>query len=216
MRLTKRFMDWYQGNNDKEKETPAGGIKRVGYVLWNYVGRLVVVNMLFLLCCIPIVTIPAALAALNRYLLGIYRVGYGFSLEDYWKEFKSGILKNLPAGLLTGGLGFYAYYLMSLAGNFDRGTTHDVLIGCGMGVMIFAILIGAYYVCHAGSGSWRIVEKHTDPHDSGVENEYCDCGDSGNCWRHFAGSGTIFPVSAAYHWCFLSTDACLCLCQSGC
>ena len=33
MRLTKRFMDWYQGNNDKEKETPAGGIKRVGYVL---------------------------------------------------------------------------------------------------------------------------------------------------------------------------------------
>lgn len=138
-------MDWYQGNNDKEKETPAGGIKRVGYVLWNYVGRLVVVNMLFLLCCIPIVTIPAALAALNRYLLGIYRVGYGFSLEDYWKEFKSGILKNLPAGLLTGGLGFYAYYLMSLAGNFDRGTTHDVLIGCGMGVMIFAILIGAYY-----------------------------------------------------------------------
>lgn len=58
MRLTKRFMDWYQGNNDKEKETPAGGIKRVGYVLWNYVGRLVVVNMLFLLCCIPIVTIP--------------------------------------------------------------------------------------------------------------------------------------------------------------
>ena len=145
MRLTKRFMDWYQGNNDKEKETPAGGIKRVGYVLWNYVGRLVVVNMLFLLCCIPIVTIPAALAALNRYLLGIYRVGYGFSLEDYWKEFKSGILKNLPAGLLTGGLGFYAYYLMSLAGNFERGTTHDVLIGCGMGVMIFAILIGAYY-----------------------------------------------------------------------
>ena len=145
MRLTKRFMDWYQGNNDKEKETPAGGIKRVGYVLWNYVGRLVVVNMLFLLCCIPIVTIPAALAALNRYLLGIYRVGYGFSLEDYWKEFKSGILKNLPAGLLTGGLGFYAYYLMSLAGNFDRGTIHDVLIGCGMGVMIFAILIGAYY-----------------------------------------------------------------------
>ena len=24
MRLTKRFMDWYQGNNDKEKETPTG------------------------------------------------------------------------------------------------------------------------------------------------------------------------------------------------
>ena len=101
MRLTKRFMDWYQGNNDKEKETPKGGVKRVGYVLWNYAGRLVGANVLFLLCCIPIVTIPAALSALNRYLSAIYRVGYGFSLEDYWKEFKSDILKNLPAGVLS-------------------------------------------------------------------------------------------------------------------
>ena len=135
MRLTKRFMDWYQGNNDKEKETPKGGVKRVGYVLWNYAGRLVGANVLFLLCCIPIVTIPAALSALNRYLSAIYRVGYGFSLEDYWKEFKSDILKNLPAGVLTGALGFYSC----------KGTTHDVLIGCGIGVMIFAILIGGYY-----------------------------------------------------------------------
>ena len=141
MRLTKRFMDWYQGNNDKEKETPKGGVKRVGYVLWNYAGRLVGANVLFLLCCIPIVTIPAALSALNRYLSAIYRVGYGFSLEDYWKEFKSDILKNLPAGVLTGALGFYSCYLLSLAGNFGKGTTHDVLIGCGIGVMIFAILM---------------------------------------------------------------------------
>lgn len=87
-------MDWYQGNNDKEKETPAGGIKRVGYVLWNYVGRLVVVNMLFLLCCIPIVTIPAALAALNRYLLGIYQSGIWLFLGMLLEGFKSGILKN--------------------------------------------------------------------------------------------------------------------------
>lgn len=72
-------------------------------------------------------------------------VGYGFSLEDYWKEFKSDILKNLPAGVLTGALGFYSCYLLSLAGNFGKGTTHDVLIGCGIGVMIFAILIGGYY-----------------------------------------------------------------------
>ena len=57
-------MDWYQGNNDKEKETPKGGVKRVGYVLWNYAGRLVGANVLFLLCCIPIVTIPAALSVI--------------------------------------------------------------------------------------------------------------------------------------------------------
>ena len=52
-------------------------------------------------CAVPFetvfqsVTIPAALSALNSYLSAIYRVGYGFSLEDYWKEFKSDILEKI-------------------------------------------------------------------------------------------------------------------------
>ena len=214
MRLTKRFMDWYQGNNDKEKETPKGGVKRVGYVLWNYAGRLVGANVLFLLCCIPIVTIPAALSALNRYLSAIYRVGYGFSLEDYWKEFKSDILKNLPAGVLTGALGFYSCYLLSLAGNFGKGTTHDVLIGCGIGVMIFAILIGGYYfvmsaMLDLGVG---VLLKNTFLI---MVLEYGDRNHCGNCRRNFAGTGTIFSVSAAYDRRFFSADGDICLCGQG-
>ncbi|MFR3401937.1 MAG: hypothetical protein ACLTUL_06630 [Blautia faecis] len=62
-------------------------------------------------------------------------------------------------------MGFYAYYLMSLAGNFGKGTTHDVLIGCGIGVMIFAILIGGYYFVMSAMldlGAGGIAEKYTD------------------------------------------------------
>ena len=48
----------------------------------------------------------------------MFRNGYGFDFSDYRKEFKSSLWKHLPAGLLLGVLGFYGYYLMSLAGNF--------------------------------------------------------------------------------------------------
>ena len=58
-----------------------------------------------LLCCIPVVTIPAALCAQNAYLGKMFRNGYGFDFSDYWKEFKSSLWKHLPAGLLLGILG---------------------------------------------------------------------------------------------------------------
>ena len=139
-------MDWYQGNNDKEKETPKGGVKRVGYVLWNYAGRLVGANVLFRFVLYSnrddsgssVSTEPLSFGDLpGRIWLFPWRItGKNLSLI-FWK--------NLPAGVLTGALGFYSCYLLSLAGNFGKGTTHDVLIGCGIGVMIFAILIGGYY-----------------------------------------------------------------------
>ena len=187
MRLTKRFMDWYQGNNDKEKETPKGGVKRVGYVLWNYAGRLVGANVLFLLCCIPIVTIPAALSALNRYLSAIYRVGYGFSLEDYWKEFKSDILKNLPAGVWDW--------------CNDLCHTYWWILFCNV-----------RYV-----RPWRggIAEKYISHYGIGMEAEYGDRNHCGNCRRNFAGTGTIFSVSAAYDRRFFSADGDICLCGQG-
>lgn len=49
-----------------------------------------------LLCCIPVVTIPAALCAQNAYLGKMFRNGYGFDFSDYWKEFKSSLWKLPP------------------------------------------------------------------------------------------------------------------------
>ncbi len=146
MTVMKRFMDWYQGNNDREKEPPRGGIKRVGYVIWNYPGKLILINLLFILCCIPVFTIPAALTALNRYVIKIFRDGYNFYLADYFEEFKGSILRTLPLGILTGAMGFYAYYLLSLANNFGEETIgHNMLTGIGFGVLMISILAGSYF-----------------------------------------------------------------------
>lgn len=144
MGVTKRFMDWYQGNNDKEREAPRGGIRRVGYVLWNYPGRMITVNLIFLLCCLPVVTIPAAVAAQRRYLSKIYRIGYGFGLDDYKKEFRQGILKNFPLGIGVFLFLAWAVYLLSLAGNFAGSSSHDVLIGCGLASLAVGTAFSAF------------------------------------------------------------------------
>lgn len=144
MKIMKRFVDWYQGNNDVETEPPRGGIKRVGYVLWNYAGKMILINIIFIVSCIPLITIPAALTALNRYIMKIFRTGYGFTLSDYFDEFKKNIGKCIPLGVLTGGIGFYAYYLLSLAGNFRQHTLNGVVVGIGFGVLMIAILLGSY------------------------------------------------------------------------
>ena len=144
MNITKRFMDYYQGNNDREQEPPRGGMKRVGYVMINYTGKLVVINLLFILCCIPVITIPAALSALNCYVGKIFRVGYGVELSDFWREFKCGIRKNVLLGLINGLIAFYAYYLLSLANNFTGSGQRDVVMGIGIGVAVIAILLGSY------------------------------------------------------------------------
>ena len=68
MKFLNKFMDWYHGINDMEKEPPRSGIKRVGYIIWNYSGRLVLINLAFIVGGIPIVTRPPAITALNSYL----------------------------------------------------------------------------------------------------------------------------------------------------
>ena len=135
-------MNWYQGNNDREKEPPRSGPARVGFLIWNFAGRFIAANLIFIASCLPVVTIPAAIAASNRYLGIMWRDGYGFSFSDYKKEFRDDILKTLPIGILCAALFAYAWYLMSLAGNF--GSSGAPLTGFGIGAAIIGILTGAY------------------------------------------------------------------------
>lgn len=144
MGVLNKFMSWYHGDNETEKEPPKSGIKRVAYILLNYTGKLILVNIIFLLCCIPVFTIPAALTALNRYLIKILRTGYGFSLWDYAREFKKNLLKGIPLGILIGIICFYGYYLLSLANNYPPGAEQNMISGIGFGVLSMGLLFGAY------------------------------------------------------------------------
>lgn len=84
--------------------------------------------------------------------------------------------------------------------------------------MIFAILIGGYYFVMSAMldlGRGGIAEKYISHYGIGMEAEYGDRNHCGNCRRNFAGTGTIFSVSAAYDRRFFSADGDICLCGQG-
>ncbi len=127
-------MNWYWGDNDVEKEPPKDGFFRILYLLGNFPGKMILINVVFLLSCLPIVTIPAAHSAMSAFVGKMYRDGFDFSLDNYKREFSGRLWKQLPLGLFSAAIIFYGYYLMSLAGNFKNvgdTTTHGLLLGCG-------------------------------------------------------------------------------------
>ena len=96
--VTKRYVKPGAGN----KKTPEKGFSRFIFILYNYFWKLVVLNLMFILFCIPIITIPAALAGMNRVVIKLTREGYCFLWYDFWTEFKSNFFKSLLLGIIFG------------------------------------------------------------------------------------------------------------------
>lgn len=145
MQFFNKFMNWYHGNNEKEKIAPKTGMKRVLYLLWNYPGKLIGINVLFILGCLPVLTIPASINALHYYCVRMFRDGYGVEYVDFWREWKVNGKRSLIPGGIFSVILFYGYYLMSLAGNFNAGMAHDITFGIGLAVFMCGIIIASYF-----------------------------------------------------------------------
>ncbi|GEM_PF-287613 len=121
--------------------SPKKGPARFFFLFTTYFWSLIGMNLLFVLCCLPIVTIPASLCALNRYLIKMVRDGVGFSLFDYWKEWKGQLLKSLPAGFVCALLLGYGYYLLSMSAG-EQGS--GMVFSFGIFWTVLGLLFGSY------------------------------------------------------------------------
>ena len=91
------------------------GFARVLELVSGQCGALLKANLLFLLGCIPVVTIPLSLYAMNRVMLRVVRDQPVKCLREYWEAFrrdwKRGYLAFLltaaPLGLAGGGVWVY-------------------------------------------------------------------------------------------------------------
>lgn len=83
------FNDDYNDRSrpDLNDPVPERGLKRWLFIFSNHFTRLVGLNLLFLLCCLPIVTIPASLCALTRVLMILYDTGSCSPWQDFRGEF---------------------------------------------------------------------------------------------------------------------------------
>lgn len=90
-------------------------------ICWENLLPLIGLNLLFLICCLPIVTIPAAVTALARSLQGCL-LGEGHLFRRYKETFPGAFRRTILTGLLflaamIGLLYCVAFYIANSAGN---------------------------------------------------------------------------------------------------
>ena len=114
------------------RESPEKGPALFAHLLWSNALTLLGFNLLTVLLCIPIVSAPAALCALNRVYGLVIRRGYGFLREAYFKEFRQSFFRSLLLGLLYGGffLSGVICILYGIAVGADGLGTYSMIFGC--------------------------------------------------------------------------------------
>lgn len=112
------FFQWKDSNQDfgQETERPEKtGLDRFWELVKGDLAALLIVNLLFLLTCIPIITIPPALLALHMVMRKIILGDAVSCVQDYFAAFRTGwkraygafFLTALPMGIAAYGAVFY-------------------------------------------------------------------------------------------------------------
>ena len=112
--------------------------------LWRFLGKLadlMILNVLFLLCSIPIFTIGASLTGVNYVCLKIREQEEGYIVRNFFKSFKQNFVQStiiwlimLALGLLLG-TEFYMY--RDTTGTLARVIKGMIVVGAVMWTMVF-------------------------------------------------------------------------------
>lgn len=128
------------------RPAPRAGWPRLGSMALSCFWKLIGANLLFVLFSLPVVTLPAALCALDRVCVLIYRQGYLFLWQEFWEEFKRSFLRSLLPGLFCALMLFGAYFFVSLAsGNAHMPMWFILFWAVGTLMLLAAVCIGAYF-----------------------------------------------------------------------
>lgn len=92
--LKSLFYQYYKGGKGVTESPPTKGIKGFLFISYTHFWKLVRLNLLFILFCLPVVTIPPSMVAMNRVLLKLVREGNTFIFSDFIEEFKNSFLKS--------------------------------------------------------------------------------------------------------------------------
>ena len=123
---------------------PERGCKRFFFVLGTHFWKLISLNIIFVVFCIPVLTIPAAFCGMNRVLIKLYRDGNCFVWSEFIKEFRSNIYKALPFGFIGGACLFASYYFLSLGTSLSTNKIELITTALGIFLLVFIVLFLNY------------------------------------------------------------------------
>ena len=146
----------------KDREVPREGFRGYVNLYLTYFWQLMFVNLVFLLACIPVVTIPAAFTALNRVCIKLIHDRYTLVWLEFRDEFCRSFGRSFKIGLPFVPVFFLSYYLLSL-GMTNGGNPYGMLFsGVGLLVGLVGLAVFQYaFVLNASLDlpAWAILKN---------------------------------------------------------
>lgn len=130
----------YRREQTEQPPRPENGKKRFWRIFWNAKGKLIALNLLFLICCIPIITIGPAAAAMTEVVKDIVNERIVFVTSDFFAAMKKHWKQAFPIGLIRvivvlANLLAIWYYLAGMVQNYQ----YSVFVSIGT---VIAVLVG--------------------------------------------------------------------------
>lgn len=135
---------------ETEKKTDYVAASGAGTSLFGTLRRefvsLLTLNLIFIVSCIPIVTIPAAITSMSR-ITGMMVQDQNYYLwGDYWKTFKREFLRSLAGGLIFGiALVLFLFAGLVYYSMFGRSTLFVIIAGFTACLVILVYMASVYY-----------------------------------------------------------------------
>ena len=126
------------------KPAPASGRERFFFLLLTHFWKLIILNLLFILFSLPVITLPAALCAMNRVLIKLVREGNCLLWMEFRDEFKRSFLKSLPPGLIFGAMLALCYYLFSMSISYGESLYGVIFYSLGFTLLIITAVLGTW------------------------------------------------------------------------
>ena len=104
--------------------------------------KLFLLNLLFILFSLPVITIPAALSGMNRVCMLLVREGTCYVWSDFINEFKASFFKSIPVFFLSASF-IGAACLCFVSGQNYAAPSFALLTGAVV-FFVIGLLIGCY------------------------------------------------------------------------
>lgn len=115
------------------------------YQVLDRIGHLILLNLIWLLCCLPVVTIIPATTAFYYATIKSIRRGRGYPLVEYWGAFKRNLKRGIPFDIVLVALGMLLTYNYKVAA--AAGTKQSAVFSMIYLVMLFCFAGFVIYIC---------------------------------------------------------------------
>ncbi len=150
------------GDEDDHYDAEETGL--TGFMnLINKAAFLLLLNIFWLITCVPIITIGPATIALYTTIRKAIIDDEGYPFSTYWKQlksnFKSGVKVWIPMALALGLMGYDIYYLNGVAKTGNGSALGFILLLIPFTLAVLTLYYSFGYMSHFQDTTWRCIRN---------------------------------------------------------